>query len=304
MSSSVKDIMVEEILLKPSHLLGSGRHGKTYNTIFKGKACTAKLLYGKLLKHNQSIEQLVSEFNERCTVCFHLDHSNLVKFIKVIQVNNEIVIINESMQMNLPTYMKQKGSDFSLGDQFSLCLDMSNGLYKLHNHSILHKNLHDDNVLVQGNQAKISDFYYSLLEDDNQDFAIPYVAPEVIKSFQSIFSHSSDVYSLGVLLLQVITNSTERAALEQIVNTVTEKVTRQAHIKNINVILCGLVDHVYECLNDDVKSRPSVTEICKYMRSVSQNIDVSVFDLKVSYSIIMYINKGIIIYYLFRHLCH
>ena len=262
------------LLLKSSQLLGSGMHGKTYSILFKGELRTVKLLYGKLLKPNQSTEHLVSEFNERCTICLGLNHSNLVKFIKVTQINTEVAIINKSMQMNLPTYIKQKGSDFSLSDQVSLCLDMSDGLRELHNHSILHKNLHDGNVLVQDNQAKISDFYYSLLQlvEDDQHFVVPYVAPEIKKGFPRSYTNSSDVYSLGVLFFQVITSNTERASLERAVNSVTEDTERQTYKEGFHVVLHGLMDYIYQCLSINTESRPSVTEMYKYIKDAPQYV--------------------------------
>lgn len=278
--SSMKAKIPEEMQLKASHLLGGGRHGKTYNTVFNGKWCTAKLLYGKLLKSDQPTEYLITEFNERCTICLGLRHSNLVKFIKVTEIDNEIAIINEAMQMNLSTYIKQKGSDFSLDDQVSLCLDMSKGLCELHDHSILHKNLHDGNILVQGNQAKVGDFYYSLLQlaEDDQDFVVPYVAPEIVKGSQATFTNSSDVYSLGVLMLQVITSSTERTVLEQTVNTIAENMKKQ-----VSVVLHGLMDRIYKCLSIKYDSRPSVVEVYKYIKGAPQYISFRALHQEVSF---------------------
>ena len=91
------------------------------------KWCTVKLLNRELLKPNQPAEhvQLVAEFNEKCTICLGLDYCNLVKFIEITQIDEEMAIINEAMQMNLSTFIKQKGIDFSLFDQLSVCLDMS-----------------------------------------------------------------------------------------------------------------------------------------------------------------------------------
>ena len=278
------------MLLKSSHLLGSGIHGKTYSVLFKGELCTVKLLYGKLLKPNQSTKHVVSEFNElRCVIRLNLDYTNLVKFIKVTQINNEVAIINNLMQMNLLTYIKQKGSDFSLSDQVSLCLDMSNGLRELHDHSILHKNLHDGNVLVQDNQAKISDFYYSLLQlvEDDQHFVVPYVAPEIKKGFQLSYTNSSDVYSLGVLFLQVITSNTERALLERAVNYVTEDTKRQTY-KGFHIVLHGLVDYIYRCLSIDTESRPSVTEVYKYIKGAPQYVSYRALHQEVSYIIVKF----------------
>ena len=275
-----------ESTVKKMRLLGSGKHGKTYSMLYNDKWCSVKFLNRKLLKPNQPAEQL----NEKCTICLGLDYCNLVRFIEITQIGSEIAIINEMMQMNLSTFIKQKGADFSLFDQLSLCSDVSKGLHELHDHSILHKNLHNNNVLVQGNRAKISDFYYSLLElpEDDKEFVIPYVAPEIIKGIQSVFSVNSDVYSLGVLLLQVVTGSTERALLQQMVSTVNKHETKADFKQNFPIklhqILYGLVDHIYECLSLDIKRRPSAAEISGHIQDAPQYVSFKALHQKVSWS--------------------
>ena len=152
----------------------------------------------------------------------------------------------------------------------------------------MHKNLHDHNVLVQGNRAKISDFYYSLLElpENDKGFVIPYVAPEIITSIQSVFTVSSDIYSLGALLLQVITDGTSRASSQQMISTVTKHETKEGFKQNFPIelhqILYGLVDHIYECLSFDIKRRPSATEISLHIQDAPQYVSFRVLHQKVS----------------------
>ena len=290
---------MREIQLEESYLIGSGKHGVMYNVFFKEKWCTAKLLLKKLLKPYQSTENLVTEFSKKCTICLVLDQSNLVKFVKVTQIGNEVAIINETIEMNLSAYIKQKGNNFSLDDQVSLCLDMAKGLSELHYHSILHKNLHDGNVLVQGNRAKISDFYYSLLQlaEDNKDFAVPYVAPEVIKDSLSVFVNSSDIYSLGVLLLQVVASITERTSLEQMVNTVSKSVTKE-YKQRFPIVLYGLIDHIiYRCLSIDIKNRPSGAEICEHFEGAPQYVSSRALH-QVGYTVVILVKVAIFPVYL------
>ena len=80
--------------------------------------------------------------------------------------------------------------------------------------------------LIKDDQAKISDFYYPLV-DFGQDSVTPYVPPEGFKSSQS------DIYSLGVLLIQIVTRITGKAELQHIVNAVTKGLTLKESVPSI-----------------------------------------------------------------------
>lgn len=240
---------VADLRTKPENIrFGSGRYGTTYRMNFEGTWCTAKILHETLLKCCKSPEHLVSEVKERCSM---LQHSNLVMFIGVTVVDKQPRIITELMDVNLFTYIEQQG-DLTLDAQVALCKDMSCGLQELHKHSLLHRYLHGRNILIQKNQAKISDYYYPLLQvegytPDFTDIAA-FVAPEVTID-QSNFSKSSDVFSLAVLFLLVITRKVSMI---------------QEHIQNLTAVAHShiLLPLVQKCVSDNVDSRPSAATIC------------------------------------------
>jgi len=264
--------------------IGSGRYGKTYKILFENKVRAAKLLHRKLLNSSQSTENITAELDARCHLCLGLHHPNLVEFIRITKVENEVAVITELMTMNLCTYInEQNGKPFSLDLQVSLCMDISQGLQELHRFSVFCLNLHDTNILIKDDQAKISDFYYPLLQlkGDNQDYAdtvMPHVPPEGFKSRQS------DIYSLGVLFTQIVTSITKKTALQQIVDTIMKKLTsKELLVPSIiqNHILMRLIE---QCLN--VESRPSIANICesiKIEKESPQYISYRALNEKVSY---------------------
>ena len=210
--------ITETVRFNTANCIGSGRHGKVFKGLFDNKVCAVKLICRKLLNTSQSIEEVIAELDAKCHLCLGLHHPNLVEFIKVTKVDNEATVITELMTMNLYSYINQNNKAFSLDTQVSLCGNISQGLQELHQIPLFHQNLHDCNILIKDDQAKISDFYYPLL-DFYKDPVVPYVPPE---GFQS--SHS-DIYSLGVLFIQIITGAIEKSALQQIVNFVREGLT-------------------------------------------------------------------------------
>ena len=240
---------VADLRTKPENIrFGSGRYGTTYRMNFEGTWCTAKMLHETLLKCSKSPEHLVGEVKERCST---LQHNNLVMFIGVTVVDKQPTIMTELMEVNLFTYIEQHGN-LTLDTQVGLCKDMSRGLQELHKHSLLHRNLHGRNILIQDNRAKISDYYYPLLQVEGYtpDFTntAAFVAPEVIED-QSNFSKSSDVFSLAVLFLVVTTRK---------VSMIQEHVQNLAAVAHSHILL----PLVQKCLSDQADSRPSAATIC------------------------------------------
>ena len=250
---------VADLRTKPENIpFGSGRYGKTIKMDSEGTWCTAKILHDKLLKYSQSPEDLVAEVKKRCST---LQHNNLVMFIGITEVDKQLAIMTELMEVNLFTYIEQH-SNLTLDTQVALCKDMSRGLQELHKHSLLHKNLHSRNIFIHDNQAKISDYYYPLLQaegytpPDVTDTAL-FLAPEVIED-QSNYSEGSDVFSLAVLFLVVITRKVPML---------------QEHKQNLTAVVRShiLLPLIQKCLSEQADSRPSAATICVEIKAAQDS---------------------------------
>lgn len=265
---------------------------------YGGKWCTAKILHKMLLSYSHSNEELVAEVKKQCNT---LHHPNLVTFIGITEVDEQPIIMTELMEVNLFTYIEQN-NNLTLDTQISLCKDMVRGLEVLHKHSLLHKNLHSHNVLIQDNQAKISDYYYPLLQVEgympNHNDIAPFMAPEVTED-QLKFSQSSDIFSLAVLFLNVITG--KAVTLEHKQNLVT--FSNKGHI---------LLPLIQQCLSEKADNRPSAMQVygkIKEAQDTPQYICFKALEHTVS-SIYVYIyiaipdNSYLLLYLLFRILYH
>ena len=231
---------------------GTGRYGETFEAIFDNRKYAVKVLHKSLLDPSQSVRDVVTEMKKKCSQCFDIHHLNLSKLIYMSDFDSRPVFVTELMEMNLSTYIRQKRGNISLNLQVLLSLGMSHGLEALHKHSLIHGHLHDRNILIQGDQAKISDYYYPLLglEDHLVEVksTLPYIAPEVTED-RALLSSCSDIYSLGVLILQVVTGATPT---EESTKDITGHVP-QAHI------LSWLIQ---QCSIKDSSRRPSATMLC------------------------------------------
>jgi len=101
----------------------------------------------------------------------------------------------------------------SFVQRYRLAADIAIGLYRLHENGILHRDLKSLNVLLHERdgelRAKLSDFGLaalkrSLLTNEGMVGSLPWLAPEIIIGTGE-YSKASDVYSLGLVLYELVT---------------------------------------------------------------------------------------------------
>jgi len=257
--------------LEKLYHLGTGKYdNKTYVTVFENRVRAAKVLHKKFTDPGQPITEVIAKFEKNVVMLSELHNPNLVKFIAISEIENQPVFITELIQTNLFNYIKEKEGSLSLDLQIQLCTGVFQGLEALHEHSLIHGHLHDRIVLIQDDQAKISDFYYPLLELKKDDFSETkrysfYMAPEILNN-QSSPSFSSDVFSVGALILQVASGTAP--LLEDFEKALADL--------SSDHILLELITH---CLNKDSQSRPSVEKMCKKLEKAEKS---SILTLAVS----------------------
>ncbi|EXX59465.1 Kic1p [Rhizophagus irregularis DAOM 197198w] len=85
------------------------------------------------------------------------------------------------------------------------------GLFNIHKHGLIHKDLHIGNVLCSnGSSAYISDFGFckpaneasSYTNNRNTYGVVPYMAPEILRGKE--YTQASDVYSLGIIINEIV----------------------------------------------------------------------------------------------------
>ncbi|XP_057972673.1 G-type lectin S-receptor-like serine/threonine-protein kinase At4g27290 [Malania oleifera] len=197
--------------------LGEGGFGPVYKgTLLDGREIAVKRLS---LSSGQGLNELKNEV----TLIAKLQHRNLVKLLGCCVEGDERMLIYE--------YMHNKSLDFFIFDQtkgkllewskrFHIILGIARGLLYLHQDSrlrIIHRDLKASNVLLDNEMnAKISDFGLARCFENNQTMAnttrvigtYGYMAPEY--AIDGLFSIKSDVFSFGVLLLEIVIGKKNR----------------------------------------------------------------------------------------------
>ena len=139
-------------------------------------------------------------------------HPNIERFHSVVQPTPDtpLILLTELLPENLNSYTARIKGKLPIHAQLELCHDMAKGLQFLHTAGLVHNNLHGANILInQDGQAKIADYICPLVDSLNEQTTPQhsvYTSPELIKN-RTHFTKQSDIYSLGVLYLQVATQS-------------------------------------------------------------------------------------------------
>ncbi|XP_058073012.1 receptor-like serine/threonine-protein kinase SD1-8 isoform X2 [Magnolia sinica] len=191
--------------------LGEGGFGPVY----KGKLMNGEEIAVKRLSKNSG--QGSEEFRNEILLIAKLQHRNLVRIIGCCTQGEEKMLIYE--------YMRNKSLDWFIFDEmrrvlldwtqrFKIIMGIARGVLYLHQDSrlrIIHRDLKASNVLLDDEMnPRISDFGMARIFGGNQTQAntnrvvgtFGYMSPEY--AMDGLFSVKSDVFSFGVLLLEII----------------------------------------------------------------------------------------------------
>ncbi|XP_076941211.1 G-type lectin S-receptor-like serine/threonine-protein kinase At4g27290 [Bidens hawaiensis] len=200
-----------------SNKIGEGGFGPVYKGVLEdGREIAVKRL-------SETSQQGLDEFKNEVVCIAKLQHRNLVKLLGYCVHQNELILIYE--------YMTNKSLDWFLFDEtrslklnwpqrFNIIHGIARGILYLHQDSrlhIIHRDLKASNILLDGDMnPKISDFglarmflgHDTIAKTNKVVGTYGYISPEY--AVHGRFSIKSDVFSFGVLVLEIICGKKNR----------------------------------------------------------------------------------------------
>ncbi|KAG6754764.1 hypothetical protein POTOM_040558 [Populus tomentosa] len=250
-----------------SKKLGQGGFGAVY----RGKLPDGLEIAVKRLSKTSG--QGLEEFMNEVVVISKLQHRNLVRLLGCCVEGEEMMLVYE--------YLPNKSLDAFLFDslrkgqlhwerRFDIINGICRGLLYLHRDSrlrIIHRDLKPSNILLDRElNPKISDFGMARIFCGNEDQVnttrvvgtYGYMSPEYL--MKGRFSEKSDVFSFGVLLLEIAWKLWNEGDITALVDPAISDPCFQVEI--FRCIQIGLL-----CVQEMAKDRPAVSTIASMLNS-------------------------------------
>ncbi|KAI9127943.1 hypothetical protein K1719_000936 [Acacia pycnantha] len=267
--------------------IGKGGFGEVYKgTLPDGREIAVKRL-------SKSSLQGTLEFKNEILLIAKLQHRNLVTLLGFCLEEQEKILIyeyvpNKSIDFFLFDLEKQRLLNWS--ERFKIIGGIAQGLSYLHEHSrlkVIHRDLKPSNILLGDKMnPKIADFgiarMISIDEDQGNTNRIVgtygYMAPEYIMNGQ--FSEKSDIFSYGVIVLEVL--SGRRNAARSYQSYLLTNVWKQWNVGTpLQILDPFLMESCSQtearkcvqigllCVQQNPEDRPTMAEIVSYLSNLS-----------------------------------
>ena len=267
--SSDKHVIDGDIVIISDKPLGAGAFGTVYKGKLGDQLCAVKILHphaSQLLTSLKTIvqQEALQRFQEECKILEHFRHPNVVKHLssRIDPRSNLPVLVMELMNESLTHFLDKPSTSLWLHMEVSLSLDIASALQFLHSENIVHRDLCSDKVLLlhteQTPTAKISDFGMSRILDPDRCRSLTtlghregHLPPEARKIYSKDYDTSLDIFSFGVVVVQIVMKSSK----------VTREADRDALVKQIEVNH-SLYSLIHDCIQVEKEKRPNAKDIC------------------------------------------
>ncbi|XP_019176014.1 PREDICTED: putative receptor-like protein kinase At4g00960 [Ipomoea nil] len=281
-------------VFSPDNKIGEGGYGSVY----KGMLPSGQEIAIKRL--SRSSGQGEKEFKNEVEVVAKLQHKNLVRLLGYCSKREEKILIYEFVPNGSLDYFlfdSERQHVLEWSKRYKIIRGIARGLLYLHEDSrlrIIHRDLKTSNILLDVNMdPKIADFGMAKIFGIDQTQGntsrivgtYGYMSPEY--AMQGEFSVKSDVFSFGVMLLEIISGKKNRNTYQttnraqDLLSYAWEQWRDGTPIEILDPVLAKssyTVNEVIQCVHigllcvqEDADERPTMEDVVLMLSSYSTN---------------------------------
>ncbi|GKV05216.1 hypothetical protein SLEP1_g17250 [Rubroshorea leprosula] len=278
---------LEDLLRASAEVLGKGTFGTAYKAVLEGGAAVA-------VKRLKDVTLSEKEFKEKIEGVGAMDHQNLVPLRAYYYSRDEKLLVYDYMPMGSLSALLHgnKGAgrtplNWELRSR--IALGAARGIEYLHSQgpNVSHGNLKSSNVLLtKSYEARVSDFGLAHLvgPSSTPNRVAGYRAPEVTDPRK--VSQKADVYSFGVLLLELLTGKAPTYALlneegvdlpRWVQSIVREEWSSEVfdlellRYQTVEEEMVQLLQLAIDCAAQYPDRRPSITEVTRRIEEIHRS---------------------------------
>ena len=181
---------------------------KAYDNKLSRPVVLKKVIMEPSLTSNERNSKLDSLFKEACLVS-QLTHPYIVSVYDYFLEDDDGYIVMEFVEgQNLREYLKDNGT-FSLNTICNISRQIAEALKYAHHQGVVHRDIKPENIIYKDGRIIILDFGIASLTDQKKLAKVAgtalYMAPEQL-SVNTEPDSRSDIFSLGVMMYELLTN--------------------------------------------------------------------------------------------------